>query len=116
MTCGKALAEDAHRHGSGDAEVNVKCGEEVEMISTVSGLVALVAAIAAVVIGFYGVSWLSIFIMAVLTTILYIGVKWPGIQKVLQRGGVGLLLLYYVTQVITVGILYGIGYGVGRLV
>ena len=79
------------------------------------GLIAFFFAIACVILGIIQLPWWTIFILGVIGVPLYFGIRPGARQFVIERGGMTYFFGLYICQVITTGILFLIGFGIGAL-
>ncbi|MCV3239686.1 hypothetical protein [Mesorhizobium sp. ZC-5] len=74
------------------------------------GILGFVYAIALILLGANNFTWWTIFIGAIGGTVLYLMMRPTIIMQDIQQGSaVGSLTMYYVAQVATAAILFGIG-------
>jgi hypothetical protein len=79
---------------------------------------ATIAVVTIGVLGFRHVHLWWIPVMAIVTTAIYLGMRWFVVLRFAERGSgavVSWLAMTYVMQVVTVSIVFGVGCGIGAL-
>ena len=84
-------------------------------METVGGLAGLILAVVVVALGAYGHSWWVILPAAIAGMLCYVALRPNFIATIQRGGGLGLMLSAYIAQVVTMGILFGIGVLIGKV-
>lgn len=80
-----------------------------------AGLAATALIILCVVMGAAGASWWLVPVLAVAGSFVYGWLKGAMFAAIIERSGLGFLLMIYVTQCLTIGFFFLIGRGVGSI-